>query len=147
MTEPREIESKLTGTTLLIYWYLLSKDSEVTIRELQHKLHFSSPSIASHHLNKLQSLGIVEKGTDGVYKLTKYIPVGVLKHFVRIRGILLPRYFFLACFFTSALLFSLFWSFIINPGILDRLIMITVCSLATIISWWETYRLYKLKVL
>ena len=101
--ESEDIESQLTGRTLVTYWYLLI-NSEVTVRQLTREMNFSSPSIATHHLNKLQSLNIAEKDETGKYYLTKYIPVGVLQHFIRFRGILLPRMFFLAVFFTIVLL-------------------------------------------
>ena len=140
------VESQLTGKTLLTYWYLLV-NSEVTVRELTGKMKFSSPSIASHHLNKLLTLGIVDKDEAGKYYLTKYVPVGVLQHFIRFRGILLPRFFFLAVFFTSLLFLSMIWMITIVPGIFDRIILVIFCIVGIIVCWWETYRLYRLKIL
>ena len=144
--ESEEVESQLTGKTLLTYWYLLVH-SEVTVRQLTREMNFSSPSIATHHLAKLLSLNIAEKDESGKYYLTKYIPVGVLQHFIRFRGILLPRMFFLAIFFTSLLLLSMVWMLTVTPGIFDRIILVFFCLVGIIISWWETYRLYKLKIL
>ncbi|UCE13295.1 MAG: helix-turn-helix transcriptional regulator [Candidatus Heimdallarchaeota archaeon] len=146
MNEMEDLEDKLTGKTLLIYWYLLTKE-DATIRELEHELHFSSPSIASHHLNKLLSLGLVEKDEKGRYYLSKFIPIGILRHFVRFRGILLPRYFFLASFFTVVLLLGIIWMFSLEAGVFDRLLFILICSVGAIVCWWETYRLYRLKIL
>ncbi len=143
---PKNIESQLTGKTLLTYWYLLVK-SEVTVRELTREMNFSSPSIATHHLTKLQSLNIAEKDESGKYYLTKYIPVGVLQHFIRFRGILLPRMFFLAIFFTSLLLLSLIWMITLTPGVFDRILFIVFCLVGIVVCWWETYRLYRLKIL
>ncbi|MFW9905965.1 MAG: winged helix-turn-helix domain-containing protein [Candidatus Thorarchaeota archaeon] len=145
-TKPENIESQLTGKTLLTYWYLLI-NSEVTVRQLTRELNFSSPSIATHHLTKLQSLNIAEKDETGKYYLTKYIPVGVLQHFIRFRGILLPRMFFLAVFFTSLLLLSVGWMVTVTPGIFDRILFVVFCVVGISVSWWETYRLYKLKIL
>lgn len=144
--EIENIETQLTGKTLLIYWYLLTKP-EASVRELERSLSLSSPSIASHHLQKLLSLGMVEKRENGKYYLTKFVPVGVLRHFVRFRGILLPRYFFLASFFTSLLCFSLIWMVLMKPGIFDRFLMLTFSAIGAIVCWWETYRLYRLKIL
>jgi hypothetical protein len=144
--EPEDIESQLTGKTLLTYWYLLVH-SEVTVRQLTREMSFSSPSIATHHLTKLQSLNIAEKDESGKYHLTKYIPIGVLQHFIRFRGILLPRMFFLAIFFTSLLLLSLVWMITVTPGVFDRIILVVFCLVGIIVSWWETYRLYRLKIL
>jgi len=144
--EPEDIESQLTGKTLLTYWYLLV-NSEVTVRQLTREMRFSSPSIATHHLTKLQSLNIAEKDDTGKYYLTKYIPVGVLQHFIRFRGILLPRMFFLAIFFTTLLLLSIVWMLTVTPGIFDRILFVVFCLVGMSVSWWETYRLYQLKIL
>jgi hypothetical protein len=144
--EPEDIESQLTGKTLLTYWYLLV-NSEVTVRQLTREMSFSSPSIATHHLTKLQSLNIAEKDETGKYYLTKYIPVGVLQHFIRFRGILLPRMFFLAIFFTTLLLLSMVWMLTVSPGIFDRILFVVFCLVGMSVCWWETYRLYQLKIL
>jgi len=56
------LESELKGKTLLVYWHLLkSPGLKVGVREVQRKLGFSSPSVAVYHLDKLMSLGLVEK--------------------------------------------------------------------------------------
>jgi len=144
--ESADIESQLTGKTLLTYWYLLV-NSEVTVRQLTREMNFSSPSIATHHLSKLQSLNIAEKDEKGKYYLTKYIPVGVLQHFIRFRGILLPRMFFLAIFFTSLLLLSIIWMLFVTPGIFDRILFVVFCLVGMSVCWWETFRLYQLKIL
>ena len=44
-----EILNKLTGNTLLVYWYLLKKGRNSSgVREVQRALGFSSPSSASY---------------------------------------------------------------------------------------------------
>lgn len=53
------IEAKLKGKTLLVYWYLLKHGSSpLGVRHIQRELGFSSPSIASHHLEKTYRIGI-----------------------------------------------------------------------------------------
>lgn len=145
-SDSEDLESQLTGKTLLVYWYLLV-NHEVTVRKLTKEMNFSSPSIATHHLTKLQTLSIAEKDESGKYYLTKYVPVGVLQHFIRFRGILLPRMFFLAIFFSSLLLLSVMWMWTVQPGIYDRIILVGFCIVGIGVCWWETYRLYQLKIL
>jgi predicted DNA-binding transcriptional regulator len=55
------LEAKLRGKTLLVYWYLLKHGSPIGVRHIQRELGFSSPSIVSHHLEKLMDLGLVKK--------------------------------------------------------------------------------------
>ena len=147
MNQNSNFEDQLKGKTLLIYWYLLTKRPEITVRELERELNFTSPSIASYHLNKLLSLEILEKDASGKYNISKYVPIGILKHFIRFRGLLLPRYFFLASFYSCVLFFSVLFMFILEPGIFDRIVLILFLFVGSIVSWWETYRLYKLKIL
>ncbi|NIM45531.1 MAG: hypothetical protein GTN80_07805, partial [Nitrososphaeria archaeon] len=49
-----KFESELKGKTLLVYWYLIKERGDsVGVREIQRALKFSSPSVASYHLEKL----------------------------------------------------------------------------------------------
>ena len=76
------IESQLKGKTLLVYWHMLgSPHSKIGVREIQRSLDFSSPSVAAHHLDKLLSLGLIEKTGTGEYFLTQEVKVGLLRFF------------------------------------------------------------------
>lgn len=60
------IEAELKGKTLLIYWHFLRQgDAYIGVREVQRALNFSSSSVASHHLEKLRRLGLLEKNNLG----------------------------------------------------------------------------------
>lgn len=106
MPDSAFIESELTGKTLLVYLYMLKdKGNTVGVREVQRKLGFSSPSVAIYHLDKLVSIGLVEKTNIGEYFIKKEVKVGVLKFYTRLGNLLLPRYFstqhyLLLCYFT-----------------------------------------------
>ena len=98
------LESELRGNTLRIYWYFLSHSNEpVGVRRVQRELGLSSPSVASHHMAKLQRLGLLEN-RRGEYFLIDKVKVGFLKLFIEMGGLLLPRYLFYAVFFTAMLL-------------------------------------------
>ncbi|MCD6263664.1 hypothetical protein J7L60_04575 [Candidatus Bathyarchaeota archaeon] len=87
-----EIEALLKGKTLLVYLYLLRRSNEegVGVREVQRMLGFSSPSVASYHLQKLVDLGLVRK-ERGQYLLAREVRVGILRHFVMIGRFMLPQ--------------------------------------------------------
>ena len=99
-----KIEAELKGKTLLVYWYMIKQSGPVGIREIQRALKFSSPSIASHHLEKLISLGLVKKDEYSRYLLKEYLEVGILQSFTKIGRFMLPRYSFYASFFTTFLI-------------------------------------------
>jgi DNA-binding transcriptional ArsR family regulator len=136
------IESELKGKTLLVYMHILkSKESSVGVREIQRALGFSSPSVSSYHLNKLKDLGLVES-IRGEYSLIREVRVGVLKQFVSVGGLMLPRYLFYAVLVTTMLATFL----IQNPfDPYSQLYITTVIFgvVPTIILWYETIRLWR----
>lgn len=144
--EVGEVESQLRGNTLRVYWYILSQNEPVGVREVQRAIGMSSPSVASHHLSKLVDLELVEKKPDNSYEMKRFVKVGVLRNFIEFRGRFLPRYVFIAVFFTAYLLAYVVFTTVAWPGVFDRLIAITVGLLAAILAWWETYRLWKVKL-
>jgi len=137
-----KIESVLKGNTLRVYWFLLTKPEEsVGARETQRALKFSSPALAVYHLDKLADLRLVDK-INGEYRMTKTVSVGVLKQFVRIGTLMVPRHFFYATMFTSLLVFYLTqvrrFEFFSAFGLL-------VAFLAVAVMWYEAYRNWKQK--
>jgi len=62
-----EIEERLKGKTLRVYYYMLLAGRAVGIREVQRKLGFSSPSVAAYHLDKLVELGLAKKEVKGTF--------------------------------------------------------------------------------
>lgn len=106
-----EIIQKLKGTTLMVYFALLNKNS-VGVRELQQIMGLSSPSVAKYHLDKLTDLSLAEN-RNGIYFLVRKAELPVLTSWVLIGQHLLPRVLFFAVFFTSLLIIYLtvFFSF------------------------------------
>lgn len=139
--EDAVIESELKGKTLLVYMHLLKNPSEaVGVREIQRELGFSSPSVSSYHLTKLQDLGLIEN-VYGDYKLVKEVKVGVLRQFVTLGGVMLPRYLFYAVLMTTMMLTYLIQTpFQPSPEAVTTLVMGLV---PTIILWYETVRIWR----
>jgi len=135
------IESELKGKTLLVYWYLLKhKGSAVGVREVQRRLGFSSPSVAAYHLDKLVSLGLVEKNRLGEYAISKELRVGVLRFFTRLGRVLLPRYLFYSVFFTTMLLtYLLLYE---HAWTVHEVVAVLFGLLACAVLWFETIRLW-----
>ncbi len=138
------IESQLKGKTLLVYWYLLrSSRSSVGVREVQRALGFSSPSVAAHHLDKLLSLGLVDKKGTGEYFLTQEVQVGLLRFFTRLGRFLVPRYLFYSVWLSTMLIVYLVF-YGIN-GSIHNVVAIIFGVIACLILWFETVRLWREK--
>ncbi|MHA1723075.1 MAG: winged helix-turn-helix domain-containing protein [Candidatus Baldrarchaeia archaeon] len=137
-----EIEERLKGKTLRVYYYMLLAGRAVGIREVQRKLDFSSPSVAAYHLDKLVELGLAKKESEG-YVLEENVHVGVLKYFVFIGRYVFPRYLFYAIFFTTSLITYL----LVYPLTLSihNIAAILFGLLASLITWFETYRCWRQK--
>lgn len=82
----------LKGKTLEVYYYLVEKDTESGVREVQRDLGYASPSIASYHLNRLLEFNLIKKTDYGSYYIEgDPVKLGSLKDHVRIAGLLVPR--------------------------------------------------------
>ena len=135
--DEEKIEAELKGKTLRVYWYMLrSPASSVGVREVQKALRFSSPRLAAYHLEKLEDLELVKKKQGG-YCLVREVKVGVLKQFVRLRGFLLPRYFFYATMFTT---FSIYIALRLEEASFWSVLALVLSVLGTAIFWHETLR-------
>jgi hypothetical protein len=139
-----ELEYALRGKAWKVYWLLLKTGAPLSVREVQRALHFSSPSIANHHLEQLRSLGLVEKqDVGGAYVLVNEIKIGVLKHYVRLGKVLFPRYFFYAVFSTT--FYLAFLLFLLNGFTRESLFMICFGAFVCAIFWYEAVRVWSLR--
>jgi len=139
-----DIEYALRGKAWKVYWFLLKNGAPVGVREVQRALHFSSPSIAFHHLEQLRELGLVEKQEVGShYVLVGQIKIGVLKHYVKLGKLLFPRYFFYALF--STLFYVLDLLLMVNSFTRDNVFIILFGAIVCGIFWYEAYRVWGMK--
>jgi DNA-binding transcriptional ArsR family regulator len=139
------IESELKGLTLRIYWHILSlkRKESIGVRSIQRSLGLSSPSVASHHLEKLKALGLLDKDATGEYRLVSQVKVGILQNFVGFLGILLPRYLFYSTMFTAMLIL---YPVIYPPNFTAHNIMAFVFGIsAVVVSWNETLKVWKMR--
>lgn len=142
------VESQLKGKTLLVYWHMLrSPRSKVGVREIQRSLGFSSPSVAAHHLDKLLSLGLIEKTGTGEYFLAQEVKVGLLRFFTRLGRFLVPRYLFYSVWFSTMLtVYIIFYGlFYGHTFSIHNIVALIFGSAASLILWFETIRLWREK--
>jgi predicted DNA-binding transcriptional regulator len=142
--EETEFEYSLRGKDWNVYWLLLKNGRPLSVREVQKLLHFSSPSVAQHHLEQLRRLGLVTKqDVGGNYSLVSEVKIGVLKHFVKLGRMLFPRYFFYAVFSTT---FYVAYILILMQSLTrENLFILTFGAIVTAIFWYEAIRVWSLK--
>jgi DNA-binding transcriptional ArsR family regulator len=144
-----EIESQLKGKTLQIYWYLLrDPNSGVGVREVQRSLGLSSPSVAAHHLDKLLSLGLVEKTVRGEYLVNQEVKVGLLKFFSRMGRFLVPRHLFYAIWLSAMFAtYLILYNVVLSQPTwsVHNIAAILFGVVANAILWLETVRLWREK--
>ena len=138
--ESERITSELKGNTLRVYWYVMNADKQtVGVREVQRALGFSSPTLALYHLDKLRDLGLVSRDS-GEYRLIKEVKVDVLKQFMRVGRVFVPRFALYACLFTALTIY-----YVTMIGILDFFTFFGLLfgGLASAIFWFEAWKTWK----
>ncbi|MGQ4834267.1 MAG: ArsR family transcriptional regulator [Candidatus Asgardarchaeia archaeon] len=137
-----KIEDVLRGNALRIYLLLLKKGREMGVREIQRELKLSSPSLVSYHLNKLLSIGVVKKTENDLYYASELVNSSYLRDFIKLKGLILPRFLFYSVFSTTSLL-SL--ATIFRPPYLSReyIFSVVILSILSCLLWFETYRFWK----
>lgn len=139
------LESELKGKTLLVYWHLLkSPGLKVGVREVQRKLGFSSPSVAVYHLDKLMSLGLVEKTMTSDYVLVSEVKTGLLRFFTRLGRFLIPRYLFYSVWFTTMLISYIIF-YVPQIFSIHSIAALVFGFSASSILWFETVRIWREK--
>jgi len=136
----QKVANELKGNTLRVYWNLLNSSVEfIGPRQVQRELGFSSPSLAVYHLDKLLDLGLVEK-KSGEYKIKEIVDVGVLKQFMKWKGVIIPRNVTYATLISTLFIFFLTQLRSINFYSLFALIF---GSLSSAIFWYESIRVWQ----
>jgi hypothetical protein len=135
------IESELKGKTLLVYMHILkSRQESVGVREVKRSLGFSSPSVAAYHLGKLKDLGLIEN-LYGDYKIVREVKVGVLRSFVTLGGVMLPKFLFYAVLMTTMLV-----TYLIQfplEATRENITTIVMGLVPTAIFWYETVKIWR----
>jgi len=144
MEEEAELEYALRGKAWKVYWFLLKSGRPMSVREVQRALHFSSPSVANHHLEQLRELGLVEKqDIGGHYFLISEVKIGVLRHFVKLGKLLFPRFFFYAVFSTT--FYMIYISFLMQGFTRENLFILLFGAIVSAVFWYEAIRVWSLR--
>ncbi len=136
-----KVQAELKGNTLRVYVYAL-KRKRVGVREVQRSLRLSNPSLAQYHLNKLKELGLL-KEEGGEYEIVSNVNVDVMRDFLRVGTLLVPRFIFYAVLFT---VFTAYLGSISLRVYVDFPIVLwftAFMALASVIFWYEAQKAWR----
>jgi len=128
---------ELKGKTLEVYKCFLRAKEPLGVSDIQRILKLSSPSLAYYHIQKLLDMGLIKNEGKG-YTVDKVIEYNI----VRMRGIIIPKYFFFFIFFLVAFILELTY-FKPNTISSQYLFSLMVTLLALILFSYETLKLLK----
>lgn len=141
-TNPQDgVDAELKGNTLRVYVYALRK-RKVGVREVQRALRMSNPSLAQYHLNKLKELGLVS-GEGGEYSIVDEVKVDVMRNFLRVGTLLVPRFVFYAVFFS---VFAVYLTVAALPYFQYVPVLELFCGLlvaSSAVYWYEAQRAWR----
>ena len=135
------VDSELKGNTLRVYVYAL-KNQKVGVREVQRALHMSNPSLAQYHLGKLKELGLVAED-NGEYRVVNEVKVDVMRDFLRVGTLIVPRFVFYAVFFSA---FAVYLAIVAYPlfSLVPVLGWLTgFLAAAAAVFWYEAQRAWR----
>lgn len=111
----------------------------VGVREVQRALNFSSPTLALYHLDKLKDLGLVSK-ESGEYRLIKEVKVDVLKQFLKLGRVFVPRFALYAVLFSALFVYYV----LVLPDLtLYTFFGLLFGALGSAIFWFETWKAWR----
>ncbi len=130
---------EVRGNTLRVYLFLL-QHSPADLRDVQHSLGFSTPSLASYHLGKLVEGGYASQNEHGQYLVVGGSANEILEGYVKLGSMVVPQLAFFAMLFTGVVGYFALVS-LTYPSYVPLLV---ASSLALVgVLWYETLRVWK----
>jgi hypothetical protein len=130
---------ELKGNTLRVYLHLL-RNGPCELRDVQRALGFSTPSLASYHLNRLIRAGYAAQNTAGQYHSVKDVSEEILEGYTKIGTVLIPQLAFFAVLLTALIVFFSIMS-LTDPRFVTPLILTSLGMVAVV--WYETARVWR----
>jgi hypothetical protein len=134
-------QAELSGSSLLVYWYLLRRRQGCGVREVQRALGFSSSSTAHYHLEKLANRRFLVKDCHGNYKINEKVKVGSMSPFVFVHGVVFPMQLIYAIATTGMciLFLAMFSRFLTSTAV----VALSPGIVASIIFWYDAIRVWR----
>jgi hypothetical protein len=136
-----DVQAQLKGNTLRMYVYVL-RQKNVGVRQAQRALRLSNPSLAQYHLSKLVEMGLL-KEEGGEYEITKEVKVDLMRDFLRVGTLLVPRFVFYAAFFTVFAAYSIAQAVRVLSSEPLAIWPAALLGLASAAFWFEAVKAWK----
>ena len=121
------------------YLFLL-REGTSELREVQHSLGFSTPSLASYHLGKLVEAGYATQDQNGRYTIVWDATKELLDGYVRVGTVVFPQLFFFSVLFTAVIGFLIAMSLLYSAYVP----LLAIASAALVGAfWYETARVWR----
>lgn len=122
------LEKRVGGeyVTFRVYVFLL-RVGQASVRDVYRGCDLSSPSLALHHLEKLEGLTLVQKDKNGLYHVIAR-KFGVLRFFYKTGTWLVPRSFFYMILYVAIALAS---AFLLPSGMREVSIILSAIGFTT----------------
>ena len=127
------------GNTLRVYLYLL-QHSPADLRDVQHSLDLSTPSLASYHLGKLLEGGYATQNEHGQYLVVRESANIILEGYVKLGTAVIPQLAFFAILFTALVCYFALMS-LLHPSFVPLLAVSSVAMV--VVLWYETLRVWR----
>ncbi len=135
------VNQEVRGNALKIYLYLL-RHGPSELRDIQHGVGLSSPSLASYHLGKLSDAGFVKQNEYGRYLALKENSDRVLEGYSKIGPAVVPQLFFFSLLFTIVVAFFSFEVLVLQNSIFIPYLLATGVAMV-LVFWYETMKLWR----
>ena len=130
-----------------VYYYLVKNPGYHGVREIQREMNYSSPALASYHLNRLIKAKVISKSDEGTYGIIKdAVRLGGLDDHVEFISYWIPRTIYIATIlFVISVLGILFYvlEFIASRAILVFSFVTLILSFVLLSDSYSM--IYKLK--
>ncbi len=98
LNQEKELIRDVQYKTIFRVYLCLRKRREVSIKDVQKAMLFTTPAQAKYHLKKLAEIGLVIQTESGKFKVTRR-KFGLLRFFFEIKNLMIPMSVFYALFF------------------------------------------------
>ena len=132
---------RIYGKTWDVYLHILTSNEPVGVRDIWRALSMSSPSLAQYHVNKLLELRLIEPDDSGKYRTNEAEKLDVLRSFLTLRGMLIPRMMVYAALL-SGVLFSYFYLWPWRGDFRD-IVTVSVCLFSIVAFCFEAVKQYR----
>ncbi len=98
LTQERELIRDVQYKTIFRVYLCLLRHKDVSVKDVQKAMLFTTPAQAKYHLRRLAEIGLVSQTESGTFRVTRK-KFGLLRFFFEIKNRIIPMSLFYTLFF------------------------------------------------